>query len=162
MRIAFILTLISVSFAFAQEEECIFDLSTQTDDFLKEKGVFKDYTWDDDKKEATIILDSGDILKAHRGGCVHFGMSGELILKDSVTSIENMDYWLDKATWIAKSLFNEADSEHLKNQLSTKGYQAETDSDSIYIFIPHESYIEYSISVRKENGATYVYVGYYF
>lgn len=162
MRIAFLLVLLSVSFTFAQAEECIFDLSTQTDDFLKEKGVFKDYTWDDDKKVATIILESGDILKAQRGGCVHFAMSGELILNGSVSSIENMDYWLEKATWIAKNLFSKADSEHLENQLATKEYQAHTDSDSMYIFIPHESYIEYSIAVRKENGATYVYVGYYF
>ena len=145
-----------------QDEECIFDQSTQTDEFIKTKGVFSNYVWDNDKKEATIVLDNGDVLKARRGGCVHFGMSGELESSDTSVELTDINYWFEKAMWIAQNILDQSDAEHLKNQISKKQYTLLSENDSIYVVIPHDSYDEFSISVRKEKGKVFVYVGYYF
>lgn len=145
----------------AQEEGCVFDQSKQTDDFIKDKGVFSEYVWDKDKKKATIRLNNGNILKAFRCGCMHFGMYGEPELKNDV-DLFDLNYRFDKAVWIARNLFDETDAEYLEHQITRENYFAQSDADSIYIFIPHETNDEYMVSVRIENGSVFLYVGYYF
>jgi hypothetical protein len=162
MRITLLLVLFSITPVLAQEGECVFDQSTQTDDFIKDKGVFTDYVWDADKKEATIRLDDGNILKAYRGGCMHFGMSGELEIKNTDVELFELSYWFDKAVWIARNLFDETDAEYLETQIARENYLAHTDIDSIYIIIPHETYDEFTVSVHIKDGSVFLYVGYYF
>lgn len=157
-----LLFLITNSILSQEIEECVFDRTTQTDDFIKTKGIFTDYEWDIENKTATIKLDNGDILNAFRGGCVHFGMSGELFTNKDSSTIDNLDFWLAKAKWIAKNLFENKDYEYLKDQLANNDYYFERGENSFYIFIPHDFYDEFSIAVRMENGKAVLYVGYYF
>jgi hypothetical protein len=49
-------------------DDCFFDQTTQTDEFLAEIPEFSDYIWDNVQKVATILLDDGDTLKVKRGG----------------------------------------------------------------------------------------------
>ena len=163
MKILLLFIFLNVGCLIAQQdEECVFDQSTQTDEFIKQKGVFKVYEWDNERKEATIQLENGNILRASRGGCVHFGMSGELEILNNMVEINETSYWLESALWIAKNVFDDADIKFLEHQISNENYSLESDSESIYIFIPHDYYDEFSIAVRKENGKTFLYVGYYF
>jgi hypothetical protein len=84
MKKIIILLLFIPAFLFSQEdEECTFDQNTQTDKFIKSIPEFSNYKWDNEKKEAIINLKNGSILIARRGGCVHFGVSGELIEKSN-------------------------------------------------------------------------------
>ena len=163
-EIFLILLLFVTNSILSQEiEKCVFDRTTQTDNFIKKKGKFKDYDWDNENKTATIKLESGEILKLFRGGCVHFGMSGELFTDFNSSKINDLSFWLDKALWIAKNVFDNKDYEHLKKQLTKKDYYFDGDEKSFYIFIPHEIYDEFSISVRTEDdGKVVLYVGYYF
>ena len=140
----------------------MFNRTTQTDEFIRKKGKFTDYEWDNEHKTATIKLENGEILKAFRGGCVHFGMSGELFTNFDSTKIKDLDFWLDRALWISKNIFDFKDYEYLKEQLAKKDYHLESNGNSFYIFIPHKIYDEFSISVRIEEGKAVLYVGYYF
>jgi hypothetical protein len=65
------------------EDDCVFDLNTQTDDFLKETPKFSNYVWNNERKKATIKLDNGNTLIVTRGGCVHFSFYGNLLLNKS-------------------------------------------------------------------------------
>jgi len=144
------------------EEECIFDQTIQTDEFVKNIHEFSNYSWNDNRKEATIKLEDGNILVAHRGGCVHFGISGELFLKGVENSSQNLDFWFQKAKWIGKRLFNESDYKLLEESIDNKTYTDLSDERGIYIVIPHETYNEFSISVKIEEESKVLYVGYYF
>jgi hypothetical protein len=162
-KIHLILFMLITNSIICQEiEECVFDRTTQTDEFIIKKGKFTEYKWDNENKTATIKLENGETLKAFRGGCVHFGMSGEIFTEFDSSKINDLDFWLNKALWISKNLFDNKDYEYLKDKLTKKDYHQERDENSIYIFIPHEIYDEFSISVRMEDEKAVLYVGYYF
>jgi len=156
----FFLSLISYN-TFAQED-CTFDQSTQTDEFIRNIPEFSNYIWNDNKKEATILLENGDTLIAHRGGCVHFGISGDLFV--SLDNNENYDLedWLDKCKWMAKRLFSEYDFEVLVSSLKNKTYTKFSENNMIYMVIPHNSYIEYYIAIPTDGKSKKVSIGYYF
>lgn len=163
MKYITILLVILAAPIFSQEdEECTFDQKTQTDEFVRGVPEFSDYTWDSQIKVATIKLENGSILKAHRGGCVHFGISGELYLKDSEKGIRNLEYWFERSLWIAQRLFSEHDYNVLHNSILNKTYSNQSGDGFTYLLIPHDSYNEFSISVKKEGDIGIVYVGYYF
>ena len=163
MKILILFIFLNISTVFSQQdEECVFDRNTQTDEFIRKKGEFTEYEWDNETKTATVILESGNILRAYRGGCAHFGMSVELEILNSTVDLNETKYWLKKALWVSDKVFDDSDNQFLKNQLTSENYTLESDSDSFYIFIPHEYYDEFSIAVRKENGKIFLYVGYYF
>jgi hypothetical protein len=96
------------------QDDCIFDQATQTDEFIKDIEEFKNYSWDDKTKEATIILENGDTLIAQRGGCNHFGISGLLIEKRGVEEPLDQNYIFEKGLWIAQRLFHLTDFQELK------------------------------------------------
>lgn len=145
-----------------EEEECIFDQDTQTDEFVKKVSEFSNYSWDDNLKEATIQLKNGNVLVAHRGGCVHFGISGELYLKDCGINLQDLNYWFREAKWIGKRLFSDSDFKLLKESIDNKTYTDLSDEGAAYIIIPHNTYNEFSISVKKDDASKVLYVGYYF
>lgn len=159
-----IIILLLTNHLFSQnDEECTFDLKTQTDEFVKTVPEFSDYSWDDIRKEATIKLENGNILVAHRGGCVHFGISGELYLKgDDGISLQDLDYLFREAKWIGKRLFSDSDYKLLRESINNKTYADLSDESGTYILIPHKTYNEFSILVRTEGKSKVLYVGYYF
>ncbi|WP_340154053.1 hypothetical protein [uncultured Marivirga sp.] len=160
--ILFILFTLSFQ-AFSQDSDCVFDLSTQTDDFIKEIEETETYTWDDSKKEATILLDNGDTLIAHRGGCNHFGVSGTLI-KENVR-LENIDksYIIQSGIWIAERMFTPANVKELKIKLETEDYQIGRDDENLfYLYFNHESYSEYFLRAERIEGLVKIQIGYYF
>jgi hypothetical protein len=58
------------------QNDCVFDLKTQTDKFISDVPEFSNYTWDDYTKTAIITLKNGEELKVIKGGCNHFEVSG--------------------------------------------------------------------------------------
>ena len=52
-------------------DECVFDMKTQTSDFLNEIKEFENYLWIDSLKMAMIPLGNGDTIEVNRGGCDH-------------------------------------------------------------------------------------------
>lgn len=161
-KILIILFFIS-NFSFSQEnEECTFDQSTQTDEFVKNIPEFSNYKWNNIKKEATIKLKNGDELIARRGGCVHFGISGELFEKKQDGVIYDEQHWFEKIKWIAEKLFSKSDYNLLIESFKNKTFNDLSDNNTTYIVIPHKTYDEFMISVREENDNVIIYIGYYF
>jgi len=147
---------------FSQEEECLFDQNTQTDEFVKSVSEFKEYTWDDGLKEATIQLKNGHTLVAHRGGCLHFGISGTLYMKGSNPNSQDLEYWLDEAKWIAKKLFSDSDYKVLKESIDNHTFKNVSDQSGTYILIPHKTYDEFLITIRTVKETKVLYIGYFF
>ncbi|MFY0675300.1 MAG: hypothetical protein JXQ87_18030 [Bacteroidia bacterium] len=142
-------------------EECLFDLSTQTSKFLDSIPEFSVYTWDDKHKRATIELASGDTLFAARGGCHHFGISGKLNVNEKI-DLDSIEIIIDKCKWIAKRIFDSADNEELNYLLKNKNYSLNKSDDRILINLNHEYYLDYSIyAFRRKNGKLTIGIGYY-
>jgi hypothetical protein len=63
-----------------KNEPCAFDMKQQTDAFLKDKPQYTSYKWNNQLKEARILLNNNeDTLIIHRGGCHYFEFSIHLI-----------------------------------------------------------------------------------
>lgn len=157
------LLILLITFQSYGQDDCIFDQSTQTDDFIKNIDEFQNYTWDNSKKEATIFLNNGDTLVAQRGGCIHFGISGTLIQKDSkIESIDQLELF-NTGLWIAQRLFNQKDFKELEEKFENKDYTIERDDDQLfYMYFDHDYFSEYYLRAEQFDGRIKVEIGYYF
>ncbi|EPR71061.1 hypothetical protein ADICYQ_0652 [Cyclobacterium qasimii M12-11B] len=144
------------------EDDCIFDLTTQSDEFIQHIPEFKNYTWNDSTKTATILLQNGDTLYAQRGGCYHFGISGKLVKLNDDHSIDNIDHWLGEAKWISKRILDDSDYQELEQMIVSKNYDLDLDNDRIYIAFKGHNYSEWYLTVERLHGNTIIDTGYYF
>ncbi len=101
------------------EDDCIFDQSTQTDEFLKGIKELQNYNWDSISKTATIILDNGDTLLIERGGCYSFGVSVKFKIQKDTTDYSKWNNVFNKVLWISKILKTEFEYEDIKNELDS-------------------------------------------
>ena len=163
MRKLFAILLLTPLLTFAQEdEECIFDRATQTDEFVRSVPELSNYTWNNETKEATITLPNNETLVAQRGGCVHFGISGTLIT-DNETDFDDLNYWLNRSLWIAERLFSANDFQTVKASIEDKTYSMPMpDGSTLYILFPHDYYSEFAITLKRNKGRVELYIGYYF
>lgn len=145
-----------------EDDDCVFDRSTQTDEFIKGIPEFSNYTWNDKTKTAKILLEDGSKLLARRGGCVHFGISGTLVMQDTSRPVSDLDYWFEKAKWIAKRLFHETDYDQLISSFNDKTFSDFSGSGNTYIMFEHEYYSDFSMVVKIQGNKTELSIGYYF
>ena len=87
-----------------EEEECIFDQSTQTDEFLKDIKELENYSWDQETKTAEIILNDHWNLTIKRGGCVHFGFEASFVYDKFIDFEENKELVFDQIIWLSNLL----------------------------------------------------------
>jgi hypothetical protein len=144
------------------QEECIFDQSTQNAEFIQDIPEFKNYSWNDNTKEATIILSDGDTLIAHRGGCDHFGISGTLKLSGNNTDITDLDYWFKKCSWIAKRIFSSYDYQDMMTSIRDRTYSDQSNEELTFVVFQHESYSEFAMMIKRVEHSTIVSIGYYY
>jgi len=109
----------------SNDNDCIFNQETQTDDFLKGIKIFKNYKWDNKAKTAKIKLENGDSIIIFRGGCVHFGVSAKMKIKKSTIDFSDWENVNTKVLWIAKILQNEFNYKMLKAELDSSNYEIE-------------------------------------
>jgi hypothetical protein len=107
--------------------ECVFDTSTYkftTEALNKYKKNIK-FTWNDKDKEAETVLENGDVLILHIGGCDHFSYSATLITDIPFTETKILT---EKSRWLAKTFFdNGFDSKY--DKCISKGLYQEEDSN---------------------------------
>jgi len=145
-----------------QENDCIFDESTQTDDFLKNIPEFSNYIWNDELKTATIKLENGDTLIVKKGGCYHYSFYGKLILKNSNINFNLNDTIKKKALWIAKKLFEKSDFEFFEKSINEKNYEIIKNDNQIYITFNQEMWCDATLVIeKKKNGKISIEIGYY-
>ncbi|NJB71860.1 hypothetical protein GGR42_002322 [Saonia flava] len=144
------------------EDDCTFDLNTQTDDFLEEIPEFSDYVWDSIQKKATIKLDNGNTLIATRGGCAHFSFYGNLILNNSELNLNDESEIFKKALWIAKKLFHKSDFDFIKELLEKRNFEIEQSENQKYYDFQIDRYCDMTLVVEKLNNTQIsIEVGYY-
>lgn len=144
-------------------QDCIFDLETQTDEFLRSVPEFVDYSWDDISKTATILLPAGDTLYATRGGCDHFAFTGTLVKSGSSHAIDDVSHWLEQGAWISKRVFSADDFTNYMNMVENKDYEVTVRDNSLFILFNNSQYGEWSLTVRLEadENKTIIETGYY-
>ncbi|QSS96704.1 hypothetical protein [Psychroflexus sp. ALD_RP9] len=145
------------------EDDCVFDLNTQTDDFLKEIPEFSNYVWDNEKKKATIKLDNGNTLIVTRGGCVHFSFYGNLLLNKSELNFNDENGIFKKALWIAEKLFHKSDYELIKKTLNDKDYEIEKSENQYYLNFKSELYCDMTLVVENltDQNLISIEIGFY-
>ncbi|MDF3078150.1 MAG: hypothetical protein K0S09_2039 [Sphingobacteriaceae bacterium] len=87
-----------------ENSDCVFDTSTYkftTQALRKYKADIK-FSWDDIEKEAKAVLENGDTLSLHIGGCDHFSYSATLVTDIPFTETAALT---EKSRWLAKTFF---------------------------------------------------------
>lgn len=147
---------------FIADNDCVFDQSTQTDEFLKDIPEFSNYKWNDKLKTATIELESGDTLIVKKGGCDHYGFYGNLILENSNLDINQNEIINRKALWIAKKLFEKSDFDFFKKSIDEKKYEIIKENKQIYITFEQEMWCNATLVIKKNiNSKISIEIGYY-
>lgn len=138
--------------------ECMFNKDTVTDVFLKNEPEFVNYTWNNETKEARVILENKDSLYIHVGGCQHYGVSATLTRVGNKEKFTNHKYWISQALWIAERVkgFEPA---LLKDVDDHKNYDEESDAEGLFIDF-HEN--DYSLIVDRKDGYTHITLNHYF
>ena len=148
------------------EDDCIFNLKTQTDEFIKHIPEFSNYVWEDSTKTGVIILENGEKLIVKRGGCYHFEISGQWIQKNKKHTIEEVDYWLEQGKWISKRIMTETDYSDLEQMINDKSYKMNFGDNGLYISFNNHNYSEWYLAVDWDfiggNNNVIVKTGYYF
>ncbi|MCV9385067.1 hypothetical protein [Reichenbachiella ulvae] len=111
------------------EDDCIFDQSTQTDEFLKGIKELENYEWDDITKTATIPLDNGDTLYVSRGGCYSFGVSALLKTTQNTSQYADWNQVFEQALWMSEVLQSEFAHEELKIDIESNKIEIESYDD---------------------------------
>ena len=144
------------------EEDCVFDLNTQTDDFLKEIPEFSNYDWDNEQKKATIKIDDGNTLIVTRGGCAHFSFYGNLLLNKSELNLNDESKIFKKALWIAEKLFHKSDIDFINESLNKRNFEIEQSENQKYYDFQIDRYCDMTLVVEKiNNNQISIEIGYY-
>lgn len=137
------------------EEECIFDQSSQTDDFLKGIKELEGYVWFDEKKKAELVLNDHWSLSIKRGGCDHFELSVEFLYDRVLDFEENKKEILGKIIWITTILNDEFESEKIKKVIDENRMTFTKDENFIFgHFMDSEIYEMYTFRFQIEKRST--------
>lgn len=144
------------------DDDCVFDLNTQNDDFLKGIPEFSNYSWDSEQKKATIKLDSKTTLIATRGGCTHFSFYGNLIQHNSELHLDDERKIFEKAVWIAEKLFHKSDSDFIKSLLNKRNFTLDESAHQKNYIFQTDRYCEMTLVVETlKDGQLSIEMGYY-
>lgn len=137
-------------------DDCIFDQSTQTDDFLSElktKSCF--YDWNNDSKTATLVLCDGDTLIIKRGGCYDYGVSAEIIMPNVGFDFEDLSSITKPILWLVDNLKSEFDHTKIQDAFLNGNYSLdENDQQMTFTFTDEDLVLNnymLIISVKDES-----------
>ena len=129
--------------AFSQtEKDCVFnnDYKGLTTEWLTKLGK-TDFHWNADSNQAEIYSKQ-DTIFVSKGGCVHFGISVELRLSEDPHTINDSEYWLNKALTLAtdfdfkyyKKMIQEISVNRVENKKNIVWFEIEDDNlaDNLY------------------------------
>lgn len=87
------------------DDGCVFDTSVYkftSEAILKYNPKLK-YLWHKASQSASVLLDNGDSLQLHIGGCNHFEYQATLLTN---INFSNKSQLFDKTAWLAKTFFS--------------------------------------------------------
>jgi len=144
------------------EDDCIFDLATQTTEFLDTIPQLQNYTWNDTMKVAMIPQKNGDVIEISKGGCHHYGYYVTLHSPVDSTKLDDLDHWLNRIRPTMK-LLPDFEWSMMEALLADKAFDLESSESMLFCTFHQPTYCDMSILVGKgEGGVAYIQVGYYF
>jgi hypothetical protein len=147
-----------------ENQNCIFDQTKQTDDFLKGIKEFEGYVWNPETKIAIIKLSETETLEIFRGGCAHFSLSATFTFNNKMLSFKkDKEFIIRKSLWISK-LITEFHFEELSNNLESNSYiieDYENNSTQIYFTNKYLANNHYSIWISNNTTNSKIEIGFY-
>lgn len=142
-------------------DDCVFDLTTQTDSFLKDIPELEDYVWIDSLKQAVILLENQETLNVTRGGRIHFSTYIELVTDLDKTPITDINYWIKRIHKYTALLDNIFDNELVDSLIASESYDLEEHPSQLYFSFHQEVACHMSLIIENKHGQTSVQIGYY-
>jgi hypothetical protein len=133
--------------------DCVFDLSTQNDDFLKGIGELEGYYWNPETKTAFIRLSKTETLDIHRGGCDEFSLEATFTVPKNITLETHQKYIFEKILWIAELLYHPSDFKVLKKTIKEDKYAvSDSEAEQVHInLMDQEVYNSYLITYDRQD-----------
>lgn len=126
---------------------CVYDSSAINKSYFIKNTKFKDAIWDNNLKEAKIIIDRGNYLIVKYFACQHFGTSAEYLVTSSDIS---SNFIKGKIKWLADKLLDESDYKLLIEALDKEGFIKDIKKNNkIFLTIDGSDYIEFLISIKR-------------
>ena len=145
----------------SDEVECIFDQSTQTDEFLKDIKELADYSWDQETRTAEIVLNDHWGLTIKRGGCDHFSFEAEFIHDRAINFEENKEFVFDKIKWLS-NLLDDLDGEVLTECIQENKLTIEVEDNKRHIhFMDVRVYELYYMLFYTLDDSSHFSISYY-
>lgn len=142
------------------EDDCAFDLSTQTMEFLDSIQSFSSFMWIDSITTAAGLIGQDSIL-VQRGGCVHYNYYTTLIRQNDTTEIIDTDYWFGQVLEVTH-LLPHFENETIQELYAQEKFQIEFYTGQTYITFQQNDYCAMNLWIeRNEDGLTQVSLGYY-
>lgn len=112
------------------ENDCTFnnDYKGLTTEWLHELGK-TDFIWNEKSNQAEIHSGQ-DTIAVSKGGCVHFNTLVELRLGNDTHKLEDTEYWLKKALYLA----TEFDLKHYKKMLEENNFSRVEARKNVIVF----------------------------
>ncbi|MBL87523.1 MAG: hypothetical protein CMO82_12785 [Winogradskyella sp.] len=145
-----------------ENEDCIFDQSTQTDEFLKDIKELEGYVWHPDTKMAEIILNKQESLIIKRGGCDVFQFYASFMNEKVLDFEKDKKQIFDSIIWIT-SLLEDFDGEDIKRVIE-EGKISITKRDEFNYhanFMDKKLYEQYYFNFNNKDITTFE-IGYYY
>jgi hypothetical protein len=134
----------------AYNQDCKYDIDSQTDDFLKGKTKYSDYTWNDAIKEATIKLENDDILIIKRGGCKQFDFYITAIIVSDDFSTNNKNEVYQVAMKWAEEFFENEDYNKFWMALNDNNYELDSYPHEFRLLLKEPTFCHAEIYFHEE------------
>jgi len=132
MKVVILIIGILISFTtFSQSEnDCTFnnDYKGLTTEWLTKLGK-TDFVWNAETNQAEINTGQ-DTIFVSKGGCVHFNTLVKLKLGSDIHTLEDIDFWLKNALYLA----TEFDLEHYKKMLEEDNFNRVEARKNVVVF----------------------------
>lgn len=142
------------------QNDCVYDDSIITDDFLKASKQIEFYKWNESEKEGTAILSDGITLNVKKWACNHIGTSANMmIIKEQF----NIDSWKKYIKQLATIVCNQRERQIIENKLmSISSFETINEKNcKKEIDISNERYPEFYISIYNLEDTIVLSIFYY-
>lgn len=108
-----------------KSDNCIFDLTTQTDDFIDSIPEIKNYSWNSETHTAMSIKPNGDTLILVRGGCDHFVKGIWKASRSDLLNDGDENIWIEEALMLGELIKREIAIDIVKEEIRTNEFHKE-------------------------------------
>ena len=148
-----------------QQDECVFDSSSITEDFLKQNKAIQAYNWSDNTKTATVLMKTGEYVFVKKWACISYGMEVKKITMFPSAGQESISYWQKDLISFGQQFLGKADFEVYKSVIEkahwAQGVKKLMINDKYEIHIPHDTYPEFFAMLERREDMVVVTLYYY-